>query len=139
MDGCIWCIRLHQILSLFSSINLAYVLEINIFGRDYSNLNNLFQRYYLQYINKVYCRQQGQNLMQQKKDSFGITFYKNILSAIFFNLVPKEFFAPQGTFTIKLTGVYRISVYRNPKSNHHLLFLAVLPDLETCKLYMTSL
>ena len=39
------CIKLHQILSLFSTINLAYVLEINIFGRDYSNLNNLFQRY----------------------------------------------------------------------------------------------
>ena len=25
-------------LPLFSTINLAYVLEINIFGRDYSNL-----------------------------------------------------------------------------------------------------
>ena len=39
------CIKLHQILSLFSTINVAYVMEINIFGRDYSNLNNLFQRY----------------------------------------------------------------------------------------------
>ena len=36
---------LHQTLSLFSTINLVYVLEINIFGRDYSNLNNLFPRY----------------------------------------------------------------------------------------------
>ena len=36
---------LHQMLSLFSTINLVYVLEINIFGRDYSSLNNLFQRY----------------------------------------------------------------------------------------------
>ena len=35
-------IKLHQILSLFSAINLVYVLDINIFGRDYSNLNNLF-------------------------------------------------------------------------------------------------
>ena len=33
-------IKLHQILSQFSTINLAQVLSINIFGRDYSNLNN---------------------------------------------------------------------------------------------------
>ena len=39
------CIKLHQILSQFSTINLAQVLEIIIFGRDYSNLSNLFQRY----------------------------------------------------------------------------------------------
>ena len=39
------CIKLHQILSLFSTINLAYALEINIYGRYYSNLSNLFQRY----------------------------------------------------------------------------------------------
>ena len=38
-------IKLHQILSLFSTINLAHLLEIGIFGRDYSNFNNLFQRY----------------------------------------------------------------------------------------------
>ena len=38
-------IKLHQIFSLFSTINLAYVLEINVFGRDYSNLNNLFLIY----------------------------------------------------------------------------------------------
>ena len=35
---------LHQMLSLFSKIKLVYVLQINIFGRDYSNLNNLFPR-----------------------------------------------------------------------------------------------
>ena len=29
---------LRQVLPLFSTINLAYVQEINIFGRDYSNL-----------------------------------------------------------------------------------------------------
>ena len=28
-------------LSLFSTIRLAYVLKINIFGKDYSNLRNL--------------------------------------------------------------------------------------------------
>ena len=32
---------LHQMLPLFSTINLAYVLEINIFGKDYSNLRHL--------------------------------------------------------------------------------------------------
>ena len=36
---------LHQMLSLFATINFVYVLEINIFGEDYSNLNNPFQRY----------------------------------------------------------------------------------------------
>ena len=34
------CIKLHEVLSLFSTINIAYLLEINIFGRD------IFQRYY---------------------------------------------------------------------------------------------
>ena len=29
---------MHQVLSLFSTINIAYVLGINIFGTDYSNL-----------------------------------------------------------------------------------------------------
>ena len=33
------CIKLHQILSQFSTINLAQALDINIFERDYSNLN----------------------------------------------------------------------------------------------------
>ena len=51
------CIKLHQILSQFSTINLAQVLDINIFGRDYSNLNNLYQIYNLQYIYQVYCRE----------------------------------------------------------------------------------
>ena len=36
-----------------------YVLEINIFKRDYSDLN-----INLQYICKIYCREQGQYLMQ---------------------------------------------------------------------------
>ena len=36
---------LHQMFSLFSTINRVGVLEINIFSRDYSNLNNLLQRY----------------------------------------------------------------------------------------------
>ena len=38
-------IKPHQILFRFSAINLAQVLEINIFERDFSNLNNLFQIY----------------------------------------------------------------------------------------------
>ena len=40
--------KAHQISSelfLFSTIDLAYVLEIDIFGRNYLNLYNLFQRY----------------------------------------------------------------------------------------------
>ena len=52
-------IKLHQIKSQFSTINLAQVLEINIFGRDYSNLNNPIpsKDINLQYISKVYCRE----------------------------------------------------------------------------------
>ena len=31
----------HQMLPIFSTVNLAYVPEINIVGRDYSNLRHL--------------------------------------------------------------------------------------------------
>ena len=34
------CIKLHQILSQFSTITLVQALNINIFGRDHLNLNN---------------------------------------------------------------------------------------------------
>ena len=37
MESFLW----HQMLSLFFTLNFAYVLEINIFGRDYSNLRHL--------------------------------------------------------------------------------------------------
>ena len=39
------CLKLHHILSQLSTINFAQVLEINIFGTYYSNLNNPFQIY----------------------------------------------------------------------------------------------
>ena len=99
-------IKLHQMLSQFSTINLAQVLEINVFGRDYSNLNNIFQRVNLQYIYKDYCREYGQHMMQQKRRSLLALhfFLKNILPRIFFNLVLKESFAPKGTFSIRLIG-----------------------------------
>ena len=42
--------------------------------------------------------------MQQKKDSFGTTFFKNIQSRIFFSLVSQESSHSKGTFSIKLTG-----------------------------------
>ena len=54
---------LHQMLSLFSAINLLYLLKINIFGRDYSNLSNLLKGINLQYLCKVYCRELGQYMM----------------------------------------------------------------------------
>ena len=62
------CIKLHQILSQFSSRNIEQVRDINIFGRDYSNLNNPISSkdINLQYIYKVYCREKRQHLMQQK-------------------------------------------------------------------------
>ena len=100
------CIKLHQILFQFSTINLAQVLDINIFGRDYSNLNNPIpsKDINLQYIYKVYCRQQGQHVMQQKRRTLLALHFlkKNIRPWIFINLVPKESFAPKCTFSIKL-------------------------------------
>ena len=55
---------LHQMLSLFSTINLIFVLETNILGRTYSNLNNIFKDFNIQYLCKVYCNELEQYLMQ---------------------------------------------------------------------------
>ena len=60
-----------KIMALFmDGVQLPQV--INIFGRDYSNLNNpiLSKDINLQYIYKVYCREYGQHLMQQKEGLF---------------------------------------------------------------------
>ena len=53
-------------MSLFSTINLVYVLEINISGRD-----GIIQIWIIsskdiniQYLCKIYCRELGQYLMQ---------------------------------------------------------------------------
>ena len=64
--------------------------------------------------------------MQQNKGLFWHYISKeNILPKISFkNLVPKESFAPKGTFSIKLIGVYIICNYSD-------LFLA-------CKLYSSG-
>ena len=73
------CIKLHQILSQFSTINLAQALDINIFERDYSNLNNPIpsKDINLWYIYKVYCREQGQHLVQQKRRIFLALYFSN--------------------------------------------------------------
>ena len=81
------CIKLHQILSQFSTINLALALDINIFERDYSNLNNPIpsKDINLWYIYKVYCREQGQHLMQQKRRTLlALHFLKKYLNQDFF-------------------------------------------------------
>ena len=53
-------------LSLFSTINLVYVLEINVFGRE-----GIIQIWIIsskdinvQYLRKIYCGELGQYLMQ---------------------------------------------------------------------------
>ena len=63
------CIKIHQILSQFSTVNLALALDINIFKGDSSNLNNPIPSKYINlwHIYKVYCREQRQHLMQQKR------------------------------------------------------------------------
>ena len=55
-----------RLLSLSSTVNLVYVLEINIFGRD-----GIIQIWIIsskdiniQYLCKIYCRELGQYLMQ---------------------------------------------------------------------------
>ena len=69
------CSKGHQILPQFSTINLTQVMHINIFGRDYLNLNNPIpsKDINLQYIYKAQAqhlrkgREQAQHLMQQKR------------------------------------------------------------------------
>ena len=53
------CIKLHQILSQFSTRNLSQSLDINVFEGDYSNLNNPIpsEDIVLWYIYNVYCRE----------------------------------------------------------------------------------
>ena len=65
-------------------MKLAQVLEINIFRRDYSNLNNLFQRYGSPvHIQGLLKRIGTISDATKKKDSFGTTFFeKNILPKI---------------------------------------------------------
>ena len=96
------CIKLHQILSQFSTINLARALGINIFGRDHSNLNNPIPS---KNINLQYTRfivENRDNISCNKKEGlfWHYIFLKNILTWTFFNLVPKEPFATKYTFSI---------------------------------------
>ena len=78
-------------------------MDINIFERDYSNLNNPIpsKDINLWYIYNVYRREQRQHLMQQKRTLLALHFKKSILPRIFFNLRPKDSFAPKCTFLIK--------------------------------------
>ena len=91
------CIKLYQILSLFSTINLAYVLEFKIFGRGYSNLNNLFQRYsFPAHIQDLLQRIRTTSAAKKRERAF----WHYILQTL-----PKTSFGPQGTFSIKLMGL----------------------------------
>ena len=80
------CIKLHQILSQFSTINLAQALGINIFGRDYSNLNNpiLSNDVDLQYARLII--ENRDNIWCNKKEwlFWHYIFKTNILPRIFF-------------------------------------------------------
>ena len=95
---------MHQTaLAQFSKINLAQALDINIFERDYSNLNNPIPS---KDINLQYTRfivENRDNIWCNKKEGFfwHDIFQTNIVPRISFDLVPKEFFAPKGPFSIK--------------------------------------
>ena len=105
------CIKLHQILSQFSTINLAQALDIKIFERDYSNLNNpisskdsisgTYLRFIVENRDNFWCN--------KKKDSFGTTLKKQMsYLGFFFNLVLKESFAPKCTFSIKFRSQMKL-------------------------------
>ena len=71
-------------LSLFSTINLVYVLEINIFGRDGNIQIGIISSKDIntQYLCKIYFRALGQYLMQfdaleKKITRIQITAFKN--------------------------------------------------------------
>ena len=71
--------KLHQILSQFSTINLVQALDINIFGRDYSNLNNLILSKDINlHIQGLLQRIGTTSDATKKKDSFGTTFSKKL-------------------------------------------------------------
>ena len=104
------CIKLHQILSQFSTINLAQALDINIFERDYSNLNNPIPS---KDINLQYTRfivENRDNIWCNKKEGlfWHYIFKKNFLPRIFFNLVPKDSFAPKSTFSINFRSQMKL-------------------------------
>ena len=99
------CIKLYQMLSQFSTINLPQAMDFNIFGTDYSNLNNPIRSKDIN-ISNTYTRcivENIDNIWCSKKEGlfWHYIFKKNFLPRIFFNLVPKESFAPKWTFSIK--------------------------------------
>ena len=106
------CLKMHQILSQFSTINLALALDINIFERDSPNLNNPIpsKDINLWQIYKVYYREQKQHLMQQKRRTLLALHFKEKYPTqdFFFNLVPKESFAPKCKFSIKFRNQMKL-------------------------------
>ena len=105
------CIKLLQILSQFPTINLAQALDIKIFERDYSNLNNPIS-------SKDIISGRYTGFIVENRDNSGATKKKglfwhyikktNILPRIFLNLVPKESFAPKCKFSIKFRSQMKL-------------------------------
>ena len=81
------CIKLHQILSQFSTITLAQALGINIFWRDYSNLNNPIPSKDINLQYKRFIVENRDNIWCNKKEwlFWHYIFFKKILPRIFFN------------------------------------------------------
>ena len=94
------CIKLHHILSQFSTINLAQALGLNNFGKDYSNLNtpipskdiNLqYTRFIVENRDSIWCN---------KKEGlfWHCIFKKNILTRIFLIQCRKSLLSPSVHF-----------------------------------------
>ena len=91
------CIKLHQILSQFSTINLAQALGISIFGRDYSNLNNPISSKDVNLQHTSFAVENRDNICCNKTERlfWHYIFKKNILPRIFFKFSAKRVFSPQ--------------------------------------------
>ena len=90
------CIKLHHILSQFSTITFAQVLDIIIFEGDYSNLNNPFLPKTL--ISSTYTRfmvENRENICCNKKGLLPLHFLKKYPTYDFFKFSAKRVLCTQ--------------------------------------------
>ena len=132
------CIKLHQILSQFSIVNLAQALGINIFRGDYSNLNIfiLSKNISLQYTKFIV--ENMDHIWCSKKEGlfWHYVFKKNILPRIFCNLVPKESFVPKCTSSINFRSQMKLWQRIYPVDDYcQQLFKCVLYILGSSKIF----
>ena len=102
-------IKLHQILSQFSTINLAQALGIISF-------DEIIQISIIPSLSKILISIQGllwrigtTSNVTKRRTLLALHFLKNILPWIFFSLLPKESFAPMCTSSINFRNQMKLS------------------------------